>query len=377
MNTASATQPTPAPATPNNDASARHWVHRYINEGANADFLSYARHYDGGSPDRFFWAMAEIARLARMTPNDRVLDVGCGFGWQAVALAALSGAHLVANDIRPLMTATLADRVAAIQSAGAPIAIEPLTGDICDLNLPDATFDAIICNQTIEHVHDLDRMFATCARLLKPGGRIVVTNDNNARNHRQLAEIRAMWARRDADWTYIAQLQTDRPEENRDIQPYATMRSAMIAQANPQLDAPTIHRLANATAGLTRPTIEHLATHFTPTTTLPTPPSLSWCRNPETGEYCERQLDPTAVANLMQAHGLPTQVRHGFRRPPLNWLNGLVLRPLNDALFQLTPFFFLVGTKSPKATTANPTPTRAPHQRNAAPGLTASRDIPR
>lgn len=54
------------------------------------------------------------------------------------------------------------------------------------------SFDAIFCHQTIEHVHDLDRMFAKCATLLRKGGRCVISNDNNALNNKLLAQTRQM-----------------------------------------------------------------------------------------------------------------------------------------------------------------------------------------
>ena len=332
-------------ASASDDATARMWVREYVTGSDQVDFRNYAREFAEGVPRRFFWLMEEIVRLGRMREG-RILDVGCGFGWQAVALSILAHARVVANDIRPLMTSTVDRRVAALRDRGAPVAIEALTGDICDLDLPDASFDAIVCNQTIEHVHDLGRMLLACHRLLRPGGRIVITNDNNALNRRQLDEIRAMWQRRDTDWGYIQELKGERPEENRDIQPYAAMRASIIAAANPELRPDDAERMARATAGLTRPAIERLAAAYTPGGALPTPPRLSWCRNPETGEYCERQLDPFAVADLMRASGFEAQVRHGFRRRPLSWLNGLSARPLNHFLYQLGPFFLLVGAKA-------------------------------
>src|ERR1019366_7652245 len=94
-----------------------------------------------------------IVELGRME-NGRILDIGCGFGWDAVAISLLAKATVVANDIRPEMTSG--------------VNVETLTGDICNIDLPDNSFDAIICQQTIEHVHDLEALFKVCFRLLKP-----------------------------------------------------------------------------------------------------------------------------------------------------------------------------------------------------------------
>src|SRR5204863_5490680 len=105
-------------------------------------------------------------------------------------------------------------------------------------------------------------------------------------------------------------------------------------------------------AGLVEDQIADLARRYTPATPLPTPPYLSWCRNPATGEFCERQLDPYAAAATLRAAGFHAEVRHGFRRRPLSLLNAAQLRPLNRALFELSPLFILVATKpvgAPKA----------------------------
>jgi ubiquinone/menaquinone biosynthesis C-methylase UbiE len=48
--------------------------------------------------------------------------------------------------------------------------VTPLLGDICSLNVEPASFDAIFCNQTVEHIHDLPRFFAAAARVLGRAG---------------------------------------------------------------------------------------------------------------------------------------------------------------------------------------------------------------
>lgn len=320
------------------------WVREYIAGCDHPDFQAYASGRPESADGRFEWLIDHLVRLGRMK-GGRILDIGSGFGWDAVALSLLTGGTVVANDIRPLMTSLTAQRVAALRSRGAPVSVEVLTGDICSLALSDASFDSVVCNQTIEHVHDLEAMLRVAYRVLKPGGRIVITNDNNVRNRRQFAEIHELWKKRDSDWAFIEQLKRERPEENREIEPYAVMREAIIRKANPALPEADVHALATATAGLTQPAIEPMARGYTGATVLPTPPALSWCRNPVTGEYCERQLDPAAVVDVLRSVGFRAHFRHGFRRWPLRALNGVRLSPLNDWLFQLRPFFIVVGLR--------------------------------
>ena len=92
--------------------------------------------------------------------NGRVLDIGCGFGWDAVAISLQANATVVANDIRPEMTSVVEKRVADLNRRGANLKIETSTADICgDHGLPDGSFNAVICQQAIEHIHDLDALF--------------------------------------------------------------------------------------------------------------------------------------------------------------------------------------------------------------------------
>lgn len=322
----------------------KHWVREYIRGCDHPDFKAYAANRAENTDGRFEWLTEHIIWLGRME-NSRILDIGSGFGWDAVAISILARATVVANDIRPLMTSLIAERVAAIRKQGAPVAVEVLTGDICTLDLPEASFDAIVCSQTIEHVHDLEEMFRVSYRVLRPGGRMVITNDNNARNRKQFAEIQELWRKRDTDWNFVEELKRQRPVENREIKPYADMRNEIVRTANARLSEGDVSAIVQATAGLMKSEIEQIATTFKSASMLPHPPELSWCRNPVTGEYCERQLDPLAVVESMRSCGFLAGYRHGFRRWPLSAFNGLRFRPLNSWLFQLRPFFIVVGAR--------------------------------
>ncbi len=328
-----------------NDEELKQWIRKYLESGDSDDFKNYASRLLATDLERFLWLVGEFGRLARIG-NSRVLDIGCGFGWNAVALSLKFGCTVVANDIRPLMTETVARCVERLRAQGAPIAVEVKTGDICNLDLAPNSFDAIISNQTIEHVHDLDAMFRVCHKILKPGCTLLATNDNNARSRAQLAEIQKYWQRRDTDWSFIEELKKQRPIENKDVEPYSAIRERMVVAANPKLDKQQVADIVFATAGLTRREIEPIAANYQGTATLPKRPALTWCRNPIDGEFCERQLDPYELADQARALGFKSQVRHGFRRKPLNWLNAVNLRPLNDALFQRSSYFILVATKA-------------------------------
>lgn len=335
-------------ATPLADDAIHAAVREYIEGSDNPDVQAYGgnflRHYARGR-----WMIEYMMRLGQMR-HSRVLDVGCGFGWQAMLIALLGGNDVVANDIRESMTVVVRERTRALadtlESAGGA-AVTPLLGDICTLDIEPESFDAIFCNQTVEHIHDLPRFFAAAHRALRPGGRMVVANDNNALNPAQFEEVSRMWALRDRSHDFIDRLKRERPIENAGIEPYAVMRERIIRKANPRLPESEVTDLADATAGLIEPDIVAVASSHAPGDELPTPPKYSWSRNPVTGEYCERQLNPYELARAIDAAGFTgSTVRHAFRQFPLRPLNGVQLRPLNERLFAKRSVFVIVSERA-------------------------------
>jgi 2-polyprenyl-6-hydroxyphenyl methylase/3-demethylubiquinone-9 3-methyltransferase len=102
-------------------------------------------------------------RLTGTAP--RVVDVGCGGGILAEALAK-HGARVTGIDL-----STLSLKVARQHAARGALAIDYREIDVETLAREEAgTFDAVTCMEMLEHVPEPARVIAACARLLKPGG---------------------------------------------------------------------------------------------------------------------------------------------------------------------------------------------------------------
>jgi SAM-dependent methyltransferase len=315
-------------------------ITRYVAESDEPDMREYGRDVTDDF-ERFMLIMRRECRSLRLGTGSRVLDIGCGYGWQALAIHAISGAEVDANDVRRLMTDTIDRSLERVGVAG----VRTLLGDVCGLNLPEASYDAVICHQTLEHVHDEDRTLDVIARSLKPGGRYLITNDNNALSKKAVRANTAMWERRDGDWALIEEFRRKRPSEGAGDEPFAVTRARIVKLSAPHLSSDELEAIVAATAGLRRPQIEEVARDYRPGARLPTRPPYSWCRNPETGEYCERLIDPFEVAAKLRQRGLRARVEHGFTRWPLSMLNGVGIAAVNNALFQVRPYFRLVGSR--------------------------------
>jgi SAM-dependent methyltransferase len=104
-------------------------------------------------------------------PGERVLDVACGTGLDSLYLAG-TGLQVAGIDASPGMIAQL--RVKE-ERAGLAGRIETHVGDAADLSRwPAASFDGIVSAFAGLNTIDLTAFAASAARLLRPGGRMIV-----------------------------------------------------------------------------------------------------------------------------------------------------------------------------------------------------------
>ncbi|MGA1534155.1 MAG: metalloregulator ArsR/SmtB family transcription factor [Planctomycetota bacterium] len=145
-------------------------------------------------------AMLEERRAARRAPHDRLAGVWSGVGeslergsLRSEALAAVAPRGWVVADLgcgAGFLTRLLGERfdrvigvdhsAAMLEAAqasvprGAPI--EWRQGELESLPIEDAEVDAVFTNLVLHHVVEIDRAVEEIARILRPGGHLVVTD---------------------------------------------------------------------------------------------------------------------------------------------------------------------------------------------------------
>ena len=118
--------------------------------------------------------VANHLRHAGIGPGETVLDIGCGGGIDSVIAGHRTGpaGRVLALDFLPEM---LGRTVRAATQAGLAN-VEPLAGEMEAIPLPDDSVDVIISNGVINLSARKARVMAECARVLRPGGRLCVSD---------------------------------------------------------------------------------------------------------------------------------------------------------------------------------------------------------
>jgi cyclopropane fatty-acyl-phospholipid synthase-like methyltransferase len=135
---------------------------------------------DEALPEATAALTARMAAAARLdAPGLAVLDVGCGTGAPACAIAQRYGARVVGISTSPVGVAAAASRAAA---AGLEDSVAFLVADGMANGFPDASFDRVWVLESSHLMPARDRLVAECARVLRPGGRVALCDVIRRRN---------------------------------------------------------------------------------------------------------------------------------------------------------------------------------------------------
>jgi SAM-dependent methyltransferase len=143
------------------------------------------KRYSRGDTERI---LEDATWALQLSPGLFVIDVGCGAGgWHPQLTAA--GARVLGVDLMPGM-------IREARVAGSGLQPTPLfaLADAQALPFKDATFDRVLCAGVLYHVPDCGRALREIRRVLRPGGRAVIST-NGAYAMRRIYELHAVAAR--------------------------------------------------------------------------------------------------------------------------------------------------------------------------------------
>ncbi|HYM51197.1 MAG TPA: glycosyltransferase [Candidatus Limnocylindrales bacterium] len=147
---------------------------RLRNSIASADYD--ARAYDSLVPLQRYWQRGRFKAITGFARGfHRVLDVGCGSSRILGSDRSMVGLDIMAHKLR------------FGRRYGNPL----VQGSIFSLPFADASFDCVICSEVVEHIPPDARAFTELARVLQPGGRLILGTPDYDR-----------WAWRALEWLY-------------------------------------------------------------------------------------------------------------------------------------------------------------------------------
>jgi ubiquinone/menaquinone biosynthesis C-methylase UbiE len=135
----------------------------------------------------------EVVRSVAPQPGESAVDLGAGMG-PATVIAAKSGASVLAVDPTPFMR-----RIVGVRRLGqrARSAIRVADGSAESIPAEDQSIDALWTVNTMHHWTDMDAAVHELARVLRPGGRLLlVDEDFDAPTHPAFARMQRRRAER-------------------------------------------------------------------------------------------------------------------------------------------------------------------------------------
>lgn len=241
--------------------------------------------------------------------TDRVvLDFGAKYGHSAPLFLALGAKATIHVDVveeyvefgRKIIGALYPDQVTFLRV------------DSCYLDLPKDSVDVIIVNEVISHINPayLEIFHAEAARVLAPGGYILISDGNNWANPWVRSVLPELW---DAWENGPKGRKTDRDVVS---EPYVEKRRIIARKARPDLDEAMVERFARNTSGMFGPALLAALSDFADKGILTERPYRygTVCTNPGPGgTVMERPFHPDDVVRALELHAL--EAKQVWRQP--------------------------------------------------------------
>ena len=244
--------------------------------------------------DGYIYLCQSLFRITRAN-NAFVLDLGCGFGVMATFFRVFGAKEVIGYDLNTekveLFKRLLTYLRPEINN------VEPIFGDSSKIPFPEASFDVVIANESVSHFGDLDASLQEAYRVLKIGGALLIRDGNNSLFLPGRIRRRQFWRRVEEgpvnpDWFRG----TDLPL------PYKEVRKRMIQEKYPSLRSEEILKLAEKTGGMFGDEIFNAVDEFRKSGTFPKRSFFRY-RNPITGEFPEKEINPLKLKKALKAKG--------------------------------------------------------------------------
>lgn len=270
--------------------------------------------------------------------NRVILDFGAKYGHAAPLFLTLGATATIHVDViedyvefgRKIIGALYPDRTTFMRVDG------------CFLDLPQNSVDVIVVNEVISHINPayLDTFYSEAARILAPGGYLLISDGNNWANDWVRSVLPNLW---DAWENGPKGRKTDRDVVT---ESYLELRRAIARSTYPGLEPAAADRFARNTSGMFGDELVAALNKFAEQGVLIERPYRygTVCTNPGPGgTVMERPFHPDDVVRALELHAL--DAKQVWRQP--HDPRGRLRRTLSAC-----KQFVLSGFKRPRGRTA-------------------------
>jgi len=123
-----------------------------------------------------------IKYIEKLTPETRILDVGCGMGGSAFYFHDTYGASVFGVDLATKMIEKGQGYIGDRKN------VKLIVSDIFETPLEDNYYDLVYSRDAIIHIKEKKKLFDIMYRVLKPGGQVVITDYSFRHDSENLGE---------------------------------------------------------------------------------------------------------------------------------------------------------------------------------------------
>jgi ubiquinone/menaquinone biosynthesis C-methylase UbiE len=312
------------------------YFHRYFSR-----FFKNPKKFDG------YIELCSFLFHVTKAKNASVLDLGCGFGMMANLFGLFGAKEVIGYDLNTEKIDLFRKLLLYLDPEVGNV--RPVLGDSSKIEFSDEYFDVVVTNEALSHVREMEHTIEETYRILKPGGRLLVRDGNNSL-------FLWGWVRRRMFWRRVEQGPID-PTAFRSTDvplPFIQIRQRMILEKFPQMGKKKVQILSQETAGMFGDEIFEAVEKFEKTGRIPDRPKFRY-RNPMTGEFPEREINPIRLKVMLREKGfetvfIPYSYTTSFNDAEMmvKRLFYMIGRYLSIFHLFLTPGFAILGVKGSK-----------------------------